>query len=544
MNILGFSHLEPFANYFHGTSVCLVQDNSVRCAIAEERFTRIPQYAGYPACALNYILAKYGLGYLDIDAIALPWPATGNTLEVLQNPNPGQHEFFRGIPVIHVNHQTAHAYSAFAYNPFASGYILTLDGMGFDDDLVTCGGEFSFARNTSPVRERLLKRRGSSLGEFYGAVTTALGWTMLKDEGKTMALAGFASANPEIVAELGEMAPRYVDGEFIGPELEIIEPPILNGRHNVELTGTCREYLRKLISAHGKAAIAAAAQKILEHRIVEFCQVSIPVGSNVCLAGGVFLNIHVNRRLREVGYNVFTYPNPGDGGTAVGAALWAAEQKSKSSIRQCEAPVYLGPDFSAKEIEGIVSNSKGITFKYSDSPVTEVTALLLAGKVVGIFQGRAEWGPRALGNRSVFADPTQLHIKERLNLILKKREGFQPFGAIMTRHGANTLLEAMPCESSYMFDVFHVREEVRDKVPAIVHADGTVRPQILQPGENSFCEELLISFGKVSGIEALLNTSLNLHGEAMCLAPSDAIHLLQRGGIDILYLSPFMVRRQ
>ena len=146
MRILGVTHLEPFANYFHGTSVCLVADGKVEFAVAEERFTRIPQFAGYPACSLNHIFERYMLSWKDIDAIALPWPEYGNTIESMNSQVDSGHTF-NGVPVLHVNHQTAHAYSVLPYCPFDSGYILTMDGMGFDDEQVSCGGLFKFSED-------------------------------------------------------------------------------------------------------------------------------------------------------------------------------------------------------------------------------------------------------------------------------------------------------------------------------------------------------------------------------------------------------------
>lgn len=541
--LLGVTHLAPYTHYFHDSGAALIHNGRVIAAISEERFTRVPHYAGYPACALNWLLQVAGGDLSDIETTALPWPdAPGDPVF---SPAPELRRIFRlrGFKNISfIEHQRAHAFCAYAYAPFESGTVISLDGMGLDGTVITGGAIYRFENGAAPYLVELIPRVGSTLGEFYGAITLALGWEMLKDEGKTMALAAFG--DPDCAREsLQKWTPLVSGAQIIGPELGLMEYGTVNGRHLLTLAASpASTAFAEIIHKYGRENIAAAAQSLLEDRVLALVRSVVhDPRENLCLAGGLFLNIHLVRRLREEGYRVFPYPNPGDGGTAVGAALAAYHDQTGATVRQQESPVYLGPCYSPSQIEAAIATA-GVPFQKLRQPAKTAAYLLESGAVLGLFQGRAEWGPRALGNRSVLADPRSPEIRMRINGILKKRESFQPFGPMMTPSAASELLENA-CDSPFMIDAFSVNARGRLQLAAAVHEDGTVRPQILRPGDNPFCFDLLQEFGKRTSVEALINTSLNIHGEAMCLTPDDALHLWKRGGVDALLMPPFLIKR-
>lgn len=539
--LLGLTHLPPYTHSFHDSAAALVHRGQIVAAVAEERFTRVPHYAGYPACALNWLLQFVGSSLSEIETAALPWPDAPNKPDFSPPPEVRRiARFPRLKKIAFIDHQRAHAFCAYAYAPFESGTVISLDGMGLDGTVVSGGAVYRFQQGKPPALVQLVPRVGSTLGEFYGAATLALGWQMLKDEGKTMALAAFG--NPNCAREaLQVWAPQVLGNCIAGPDLGLVEHGVVNGRHWVTFgsSAACIDF-QKIIGKYGRENTAAAAQSILEEKVLAFVRSAAPdLHENLCLAGGLFLNIHLVRQLREQGYRVFAYPNPGDGGTAVGAALAAYHDQTGQGIRQHGSPVYLGPSYSPSRIAAAIAES-GAPYQELARPAQTAARLLESGKVLGLFQGRAEWGPRALGNRSVLADPRKPEMRERINAILKKRESFQPFGPIMTPETASELLENA-FDSPFMIDAFAVNARGRLQLAAAVHEDGTVRPQILRPEENFFCFELLQEFGQRTGLAALINTSLNIHGEAMCLTPEDALHLWRRGGVDALLMPPFLV---
>jgi carbamoyltransferase len=539
--LLGLTHMAPFTHYWHDSGAALVHNGRVIAAVAEERFTRVPHYAGYPACALNWLLQWGGCDLSEIETAALPWP------DAPDNPDfspPPQVRRIARLPrlknISFVDHQRAHAFCAYAYAPFESGTVISLDGMGLDGIVVSGGAIYRFENGRPPDLVRLIPRAGSTLGEFYGAITLALGWEMLKDEGKTMALAAFGNPNGAREA-LQAWAPQVCGACVGGPDLGLADHGVVNGRHLIAFgSSAASAAFAQTINKYGRENTAAAAQSLLEERVLRLVRSAVGPRENLCLAGGLFLNIHLVRQLREEGYRVFAYPNPGDGGTAVGAALAAYHDQTGNSVRQHDSPVYLGPSYSRSRMEAAIAAS-GAPFQELNRPAHTAARLLESGEVLGLFQGRAEWGPRALGNRSVLADPRNPQVRTRINAILKKRESFQPFGPMMTPEAASALLENA-FDSPFMIDAFAVNARGRRQLAAAVHEDGTVRPQILRSSENPFCFELLQEFGQRTGVEALINTSLNIHGEAMCLTPEDALHLWRRGGVDALLMPPFLVR--
>jgi carbamoyltransferase len=519
--ILGLTHLMPYTYYCHDSSVAMVAGGKVIAAVAEERFTRVPHYAGYSACALNWLFQFSKAEWSDIQAVALPWPdATGidgfsppASLRKIARPANTKN-------IVLIDHQRAHAFSTYAYAPFEFGTVLCLDGIGMDGNTFSAGAIYDFTANRPPKLRRLFERIGSSLGEFYGAVTQALGWEMLKDEGKTMALA--ALGDPRTARKLLEpLAPQVTRSMIKGPDLGLTDRGAINGHHLITFAGPTYTSLRAIIRQCGRENTAAAAQAILEDRVLDLAGAAAPErNENLCLAGGLFLNIHLVRRLREEGYRIFAYPNPGDGGTAVGAALASYYDRTGASVRQHGSPVYLGPEFSESQVEAAI-RAANVPHQKLRQPTETAAELLRSGQVLGIFQGRAEWGPRALGNRSVLADPRDPGVRTRINSILKKRESFQPFGPMMTEHAATKLLQTPYC-SPFMIDAFKVTPRGQELLGAAIHVDGTVRAQILRSSENPFCFDLLRRFEQRTGVAALINTSLNIHGKSMCLTPEDA----------------------
>jgi carbamoyltransferase len=562
MNILGI-HIG------HDSSACLIRDGRIVADVAEERFTRAKHYAGSPMVSVGYCLESQGLTIRDIDVVAVPTSGIMPQLNFLldlkgskkeRRSLPGRidetarrllkwgrrkppvyirnYPLSDSVPIMHVEHHLAHAASAYYTSGNAEKQlIVTMDGTG--DHVCTClwRGE-----NGQIVPLQKFPNAGS-LGFFYGTVTEALGWWHGDGEGKTMGLAPYG--DPEKAR--GVLDPFYP--KFSGGQL--VEPMEFHGPYSWDHEGALQWHfdeandMQSLIQKHGRENIAAEAQRVLEEQSKEiiFPWLDKENTRNLTCAGGVFLNVKLNQRIWESGRvdRQWIYPNAGDSGLAVGAALYAYYQMNPGKPIGSIDNLYWGPEYSEKEIESVLK-LRQLPYRRIDN-VEEFAAQLLAeNKIVAWFQGRMESGPRALGNRSILMSSNRKENKDIINARVKFREAFRPFCPSLLWEYRHDYLEKARDEF-FMITSFTCKEPKRDKVPAVVHADATLRPQTVQKSLNPRYWTLINEFGKLTGEPLVLNTSLNIMREPVINHPREAIRCFYDNGLDYLVMGNFVLSK-
>lgn len=565
MYLLGISEIDNDAG------AVLLKDSSVVCGINEERLSRIKTHSGFPYRSIEWILRYSGLSLADIDFIAI---AKADPLltpqrffrvrELLKNYNYFSKEDpvdfwtkglnylvnrFRNIPrslamarrmsgeirewcsqnhceerVIRVPHHYAHAACAYWASGFETALAVTIDGQG---EGVTSRVYWVEAGKFQLVKETLLPH---SLGIFYAAVTKALGFIPARHEGKVTGLAAYATPDSKLLSEVRKLA-FYREGDFLAPSLYGSYPKIL-----------------KWVKQYGKEQISAAFQTVLEEVATQYISYYVKKyrARNLVLAGGVLANVKLNQRAHEIEgvENVFIFPHMADGGLGYGAAQIIYRSKSVDLSLNPVKDVYWGPEFSQAEIKQALENS-GLNFQSSENIASEIAQLLSENKIVGHFNGRMEFGPRALGNRSILYPATDPGINERLNAQLHRSE-FMPFApATLTEYasGCYRNLEGAKFAAQFMTLTFDCTEKMKRESPAVVHVDGTARPQLISETTNPRFYQILREYHQRTGIPSIVNTSFNMHEEPIVCSPEDAIRSFKEGQLDYLAIGDFLVAK-
>jgi len=588
MNILGINAV------YHDSAACLVQDGEVIAAAEEERFTRVKHgkrpvpFSTYelPFHAIDYCLREAGISLADIDHIAYsydPFLLLGShrddatitlPLEPSAHPIPSAWEsawdplFLSSIvnaprhlldgvphhlqarfrsarqaerdksgsgrdksgPYWHfVEHHIAHAASAFHASPFHSAAVLTLDGRGEKATTSYSLGTGNTLRWLGQVN------MPHSLGLLYEQVTGYLGFLHSSDEYKVMALASFGE--PRYVETFREIIRPAGDGQYT------IQPPRLEERFGPpRLKGGPLEQLHY--------DIAHSLQVVLEETVLDITRwLHAQTGEeNLCMAGGVALNCVMNACVRDKGpfQRVWVQPAAGDAGTALGAALWIDAQEREgtwksSERRYCMDHAFLGPAYTDDEIEQFLIWSK-LSYRRLANVAEEVADLLARDKVIGWFQGRMEFGPRALGARSILASPISASMQARLNEI-KDREDFRPVAPVVLEEEAENWFEQGGV-SPFMLFVYPVRADKADRIPAVRHVDGTARIQTINHKQNRMYYDLIKAFQKRTGVPVLVNTSFNTRGEPIVCSPRDAVECFWTSPLDALAIGSFLLEKR
>ena len=469
--------------------------------------------------------------------------------------------------VAYVDHHDSHLAAAFYTSAFDHAAVVTMDGVGEYETAVIAVGR------GSEIERKLAINLPHSIGLFYSAFTAFLGFEVNEGEYKVMGMAAFGQ--PRFYDEVRKLITLRDDGgfeidqscfEFLTPESlpyteeflcrfgEPREPEadFAVARSDLPEDLTDIEADRILSSSRHYADVAASVQLCTEELILHVvAKASAMAGTrNVCLAGGVALNSLANGRLiREGGYNLFVHPAAGDAGNAIGAAASYHHRAAGQPRMQGFASPYLGSPLDPAAVDAAVATSgfDGVTTCSSDAALVDHVAGLLAdGAVIGWVQGQAEWGPRALGARSILADPTNPAMKRIVNERVKFRELFRPFAPAVTAEAASQYFDFEPnlhagAPEYYMLAVHPVRAEKKSVIPAITHADGSARVQIVTAASNPTFHALLRAFERRKGVPILMNTSFNLRGEPMVDSPRDAIRTFSISGIDYLVLGRTVV---
>lgn len=429
---------------------------------------------------------------------------------------------FRNYRLHIVDHHLCHAAAAAFFSGFDRGLVITMDGLG--DGL---SGSVSRYENGGLERIAAISSR-HSLGIFFEHVTNLMNMRELEDEGKVMALANYA----------------YPIDDKENPMTGLIRIDGLSVRCRYSSLGMY-EALRKILWRYPSEQFAYMAQRTLELKVLELVRNAIQrTGLNhLCLAGGLFSNVKVNRCLRLLPETeqCFVFPNMGDGGLALGAALVLNYQLNR--IHQIPLThLYLGHRYSDEAIENALKKS-GLPFRRSENILREAASLIAEGHILFWFQGGMELGPRALGSRSILARPDSLAIKDALNLRLKKRVWYQPFCPSMLEPDAEEILEDYDGTlNRFMTMAYMVREEKREIVQGAINIDGSCRPQIVGD-ENPLYRDLLQEVKHLTGHGVLLNTSFNLHGEPIVRSPEDAVRTMKETGNEYMVMGNFLVEQ-
>jgi carbamoyltransferase len=565
-------------NAYHGdAAAALVIDGELAAAAEEERFTRVKHVAGFPALAAAWCLADAGLEPSEIDHVAIGRDPRANlgakarrlllrppSLSYIRSRASNavrvgnlREELERAIgptkAALHnVEHHQAHVASAFFVSPFDEAAVLSVDGFGDFTSTMTAHGR----GNHFEILERAVFPH--SLGIFYTAVTQWLGFPHYGDEGKVMGLAPygdperFLPAMREIVRTKGDLFAldlAYFTHHREGVAMTWDEGSPAIGRiysqRMSEAFGPARQPRADLTDIHNDvaAALQARLEEVYLHLVSSLAR---RTGSaNVCLAGGVALNAVANGRIRrETPFDgLYVQPAAGDSGTAVGAAyhVWNQQLSRPRSFVMDHA--YTGPEYSDEACTAALQEAGLNGEKLSDGALFPLVAeRLAAGDVVGWFQGRMEFGPRALGNRSIVTDPRRHDMKDILNARIKQREPFRPFAPSILSRSTGEWFD-QDYTSPFMVLVYDVLPDKRELVPAITHVDGTGRLQTVEEHVNPRYHRLISEFERLTGVPILLNTSFN-ENEPVVMTPKDAVETFGKTRMDVLVLGNYIVRRE
>ena len=559
MKIIGIGFLSE-------SSVCLIENGKVKYAISQERLNRIKNWWGNPYKAINFVLKEtknkikdinifstHGLSSLNKDVPNISHFKKKEKEILYSNLDKKKkrsqikhlhqrlrHEIwankrvFRNVNSIKkiykkvevYDHHEAHAASAYFSSGWNSCYTLTIDGWG----------DNSSSKLYKSINGRLIEISRSntidSLGYFYGSITKLLGFKPHRHEGKILGLAAFGNYKKAYSYISKMISYDKINKSFKGNFEKGIYLPKYNNP-NLKL-------LKKKFNAKD---IAAAAQKRLEEVIIEFIRDNIPNNSKLALAGGVFANVKINQKISELKNikEIFVYPNMGDGGLSVGCALLTYYKKNKYVPKKIDN-MYLGPKYSNSEIFNLLKKNKFKFIKIS-KPEKFIAQKLHEGAVVACFQGRMEFGPRALGNRSILVDASNKSVNDWLNKKLKRTE-FMPFAPITMKKYLKKMyknLNSKMMAVKYMTATAKCTMEANKKSPAAVHVDSTARPQIISKRDNVKIYNILKEYFKISKIPNLINTSFNVHEEPIVCTPGDALRAFKSSKLDYLYIEDYIV---
>jgi carbamoyltransferase len=562
---------------FHDSSACILKNGKLLAAAEEERFTHIKHgkrpipFSTYelPFNTIDYCLQVAGIHLNDVDNIAysfnpyillgahanhpdirLPlqphlstkskeWNSEWDPLFLSFIVNaPGQladgyphhlQKRFEGakadINKWHfVNHHIAHAASAFLPSPYHKAAVMVLDGRGEKATTSYYMGEDQDLVLLSDVH------MPHSLGLLYEAVTTHLGFLHSSDEYKVMALASYGK--PVYLDVFRNLIEVYDEGQYK-----------IKGADFEKVFGRRRLKNEPFTQKHFD--IAHSLQKALEQTVLKLgnwlyektqCE-------NLCLAGGVALNCVMNAVIRDNTpfRNIWVQPAAGDAGTSLGAALWINARQRKNNFKRFEMEhAYWGPDYKDEETEQFLKWTK-VPYKRLDNIAEETADILAQDKVIGWYQGRMEFGPRALGSRSILASPMNASMQQKLNEI-KDREDFRPVAPVVLEEDAPEWFENASY-SPFMLFVYNVKEDKADKIPAVRHVDNTARIQTINRDQHPLYYDLLSAFKKRTGVPVLINTSFNTRGEPIVCTPRDAIECFWTSPFDALVINSFLLEK-
>jgi carbamoyltransferase len=574
MKILGISA------HYHDSAAALLVHGVPVCAVQEERLSRHKNDAGFPIGAIEWCLDHAGLDSADLDAVVFyersmlkferiltcalrSFPRSWRSFPNAIRNSLGEKVWVRGIissyldvprrKILFTDHHRSHAAAAFLTAPTRRAAILTADGVGEWATLTTGHGERRADGRTDITLTREV-RFPHSLGMLYSTFTAYLGFAVNEDEYKVMGLAAYG--RPTMTDRVRKLIRRTPDGAFVlAPEYFEYQTTAARSYSPafVDLFGPPRNTYEPidLGTAEGQrfADCAASVQRVLEDVLVDIARaLHRETGlSDLCFGGGVALNGVANARiLAESGFErLFVPPAPGDAGCALGAALYADRIYLANPDRDVPDHPFWGPPVDAAELARAArEDGQAVEELHEAALVERIADELAAGRIVGWMEGASEFGPRALGHRSILAAPHSRETRDRLNRDIKYREDFRPFAPVVPIEAADRFFELPPGGARlarFMSGVFPVRPEWRSRLAAVTHVDGSARLQVLERDMAPRLYALLEAYGRRSGIPVLLNTSFNVAGEPIVNRALEGYSTFRRCGIDLLVAGPTLV---
>lgn len=569
-------------NAFHGdSSAALYVDGELVAAVEEERLRRIKHWAGFPSESIRYCLSEAGVKSDQVDHVAFSRDPMAHLFEkivytIRSRPKPGfvidrlkAHMRARGSAnplteafdissgeiksqIHHVEHHLSHSASAFLVSPFDEAAVVSIDAMGdFRSTLISIG-EGSNLHRISGVGYP------HSLGIFYTAITQYLGFLQYGDEYKVMGLASYGE--PTYVEEIRNIVTLESEGKF-----KLNERYFLHSTKGVTMTWDnaapeigrlYSEYMEQRLGPHRQPDdpvterhknIASSLQVVLEEAYFHILNAAQKLTGKrtLALAGGVAMNSVANGKIFDNTEfdDVYIQAAAGDGGTALGAAAFVYNQTLAKPRTFHMRTAYWGPHYSEEKLQECLEN-RNLEYEKFEVAVrhTQTAKAIAAGKIVGYFQGRLEWGPRALGNRSILADPRRSDMKDILNARIKRRESFRPFAPSILEEAVSDFFE-QDYPDPFMLKVYPVKADKQDVIPAVTHVDGSGRLQTVNQHDNPDYWHLIKEFEALTGVPIVLNTSFNENEPIVC-TPDEAIECFLRTHMEVLVLGPFFVEKQ
>ena len=570
MYILGISC------YYHDSSAALLKDGKIIAAAQEERFSRKKHDTSFPRLAIDFCLKSQNITIEEVNYIAFyekpflkferllsqhlqEFPKSLNTFigsmpswlnEKLRIINKIKKELKYKKDVFFIDHHMAHA-ASFLISPFKNAAIVTIDGVG---EWTTT------AYGIGKVNDIELKKEikfPHSLGLLYSAITAYLGFTVNNSEYKVMGLAPYGTMNRK-KNKYYEKLKKVIDIKDDGSYKLDMNYFVYTYKNRMPskklcnlLDGPIRRQESTLEERHKD--IAAALQMILEDVVFKILNHvhKETKQNNLVISGGVALNSVMNGKiLKNTKFKkIWAQPDPGDGGTSLTVAIYAYNTILKHKRKYLLDNPYLGPNYSREDIKKFLdeNNIKYNEFEDDKEMIRIVTKLISENNVVGWFQLGMEWGPRALGARSILSNPCNPEMQEILNIKVKHREKFRPFAPVVCEDAAMKYFDCdkpIPLPTDFMLMVYPIKKKWRKKIPAVTHVDGSGRLQTIRIFQNQRYYDLIKEFGKLTGVPILINTSFNIRGEPIVCSPFDAYKCMMGTGIDYLIIDKFIIKRE
>ncbi len=559
-----------FSCFYHDSAACILKDGEIIAAALEERFTRVKHDNSFPEKAIEFCLNSLRIAANEVDAfvfyekpikkfdrmlsqIIATFPKSIMTFtstipswtkEKLDVREILRKKFNYVNKLYFVDHHLSHAASAYYLSGYKDSVILTMDGVG-EWSTTTLG---TGKGNTINIEKEI--KFPNSLGLLYSAITAYLGFKVNSHEYEVMGLSAYG--NPDhFFQKFKKIVKTFSDGSF---ELnmkyfDFLWNSRMPSREMEKLFGYKTRLKNEPIEDHHKN-IAASLQKTVEEIVFNLLdKIHNKYGSdNLCVAGGVGLNSLMNGKVlsRTPFKSVFIPPDPGDAGGAMGAALFVANYFSDLKLPVDNLP-FLGPEYGNIEIKSKLDQFKLKYSFFTKKRLVNVTSnLLIKQKIIGWFQGKMEWGPRALGARSILASATDASIRDKINAAVKHREMFRPFAPAILEEYVDKYFykdKKLPISSRFMLLVYKFKKKFRGLVPAVVHVDGTGRLQSVKRKDNELYYDLINAYRQKTGIPLILNTSFNLGGEPIVCTPEDAIKSFLATNIDYLVIGNYLVEK-
>lgn len=551
MKILGITSL------IHDTGASLVEDGKITHAVNEERISRKKMHVGFPFATTDYMLKKAGG---DVDAVAVSDISPAylfNRIKLsmfdpsLVHSNPyysaksmammtrwvyktmrlyRYHQNIEnirlrklGVEVVRLEHHPNHAASAYFTSGMKKALVVTCDNHG--DGL--CATVHVGNKNNLELIDKL--KWPHSPGFFYAIITKVLGFKVGRHEGKITGLAAYGNRNSVAYDKIKKLI-WYENGT-------------IKTKSMIGLRG----YVKSLLGEYSREDLSAVFQRILEETVSEYVKYWMEKTGikSVALAGGVFANVKLNQRILEAGAKeIFIHPHMGDGGTGAGAALYLAMIKGDAKPYKI-SDAYLGPGYSDEEIKAELQK-QNLKFEHLDDIEGQVAELIAKGKVVAYFNGRMEYGPRALGARSILYHTSDPSVNDWLNKRLKRTE-FMPFAPLTLEKFTKKCYKNFKGgehAAKFMTVTFDCTDFMKESSPATVHVDGTARPQIINKKINPSYNKILEEYYKITKIPSIVNTSYNMHEEPIVMTPYDAIRSFKMGHLDYLAIGKYLVKNE